>query len=294
MMTHDHIWACMYRFCIELGLLWLVPLGYLIATLLVIVVKVYRPFNRLLLYGKTQVKGTLLSNWVDTVVALTVPKQFFTHFYMLLSALSAFLLIYFRNSVPCEGKSSQFFSLYTVQVCLFVQGARRLYECIHVLKPSPQARINIFHYLVGIGHYTLISLNIFWGLQSVSTSKFLHYHRYTPSPKIILLLFWFAYASLQQHRNHSYLASLVKYSPPVEFRSVLCPHYWNEIQIYIVLAAISCTASSWNSVPALGNILGAVFVATNLAISSRETHKYYQNKYPVEMTTSFSVIPGVL
>lgn len=278
----------------EKFLLWLVPLGYLIATGLVLVVKCYLPFNRLLLYGKTQVKGTLLNTWVNTIAGLMVPKRFFTHFYILLSSLSTCLLVNFHNSVPKEGKSSQFLAIYTIQVCLFVQGVRRLYECLFLLKPSIHARINIFHYLVGIGHYTLISMNIFLGLQSVSTREKLQSHLLMPPLKIGLLLFWFAYASLQQYQNHRYLASLVKYSPPIQFKVVLCPHYWNEIQIYIVLAAISCTSMPWYDVPAVGIICSAVFVATNLSISSRETHKYYQQKYPLAMPASFSMVPGVL
>lgn len=279
---------------------WTVPTGYAGATVCVLFVTMCPLLNKLLLYGKTANDSKPKArakhsgnNLIGLISALTVPKSWFAHFYVLLIA-NCLAVFYSIGGVPTLHPTAAYLGLYLVLVCLLIQGMRRLYECLFVLKQSVTARINVLHYLVGIFHYTMIVLNTFMGMQVVGDEI-----GYPCKPMLFLetstliLFVWFLLASYRQFKVHSYLASLVKYSPPAQFKSILNPHYWYEIQIYASIVAMAWITQGPFKVSSLGYLCGFIFVATNLAVSSRETHLYYAQQWPGKIQAEYRIFPGL-
>jgi len=121
--------------------------------------------NAFIPYGKTlsrSSQSTWLLQWLTNI---TVPKSWFWHYYLLSVGMSGFWGA--QIQLCCGG--SQFFifewigHLQTRTMVLwsimFVQGCRRLYESLYVLRPS-SAKMWIGHYLVGLAFYFAMSIAI--------------------------------------------------------------------------------------------------------------------------------------
>lgn len=149
----------------------------LILTILVIFVK-YLPFLRttVLAYGKlTQTVERPTSAIATWLASLTVPKQWFTHFYLngLAFALATGYEIY---SLLDHGRRGVMLDLLRkwdtpvmgdgqpVEECVWglaimtAQLMRRSYECLFVERPSLMARMHFAHYALGVGFYIIMVL----------------------------------------------------------------------------------------------------------------------------------------
>ncbi|KAK9471126.1 uncharacterized protein V1510DRAFT_420924 [Dipodascopsis tothii] len=94
-------------------------------------------------------------------------------------------------------------------------------------------------------------------------------------------------AAASQTRSHLYLASLKKYTLPVEgpFRYLLCPHYTAEIAIYLALAVI---------VPTTAMKAVLLWTTVGLCVSSRQTRDYYEARFGADAVRGkWAVIPLV-
>ncbi|CUM67628.1 uncharacterized protein PRCAT00005329001 [Priceomyces carsonii] len=293
-----------------------VPIEYVIAALLLfsivvlLCVKCIKVLNNMLLYGKTysnkrKVDLKLYKRIDDTIVSLTVPKAYFTHFYViffLLCCLSQWFLslvyfdskrsVYMNFSVQEIPGVEEFKNYQVILYLLSAQSIRRLLECLFITNFSKTSRMNILHYVMGMLFYSLVSLNSFMSL--------LPYYLSDSDKKIplklnladYLLLLMFLVVSIKQNEQHRYLAGLKKYSLP-DFALLASPHYLNEILIYFIVFLFSARLKRFTIIE-LNFLLAWVFVLTNLLISSLETFKYYKKTYDKEFKVKWAVIPGLL
>ncbi|CCF59965.1 hypothetical protein KAFR_0I01850 [Kazachstania africana CBS 2517] len=235
-----------YRFTVIVGLLSLVVAKYFLTTLLQ--------------YGKT-FKRHESKNLIEKIVFFTVPKSYFSHFYMISTVLSIVTLTCYRH--------------FPIVWLILTHSMRRLYETLFVFKETDKSRMHWSHYIVGLWFYTTIQLvlNIQLGKNNISTDF----------NKISFILF--TLASWDQNKNHMILSRLVKYSLPKGrlFNYVCCPHYLDEIIIYFSLTLYNIEFS-WL----------LIWVLANLSVSSIETRKYYIQKFSDERVPKYSIIPCIL
>lgn len=191
------------------------------------------PLSAFLGYGKTlPLRSPLLAR-------ITVPKDWFWHFYIELAAL-----LIFSTCWKHEFRMRQ--------VLLLIHALRRTYEQFFVFKPNKRSRMHLAHYFVGL---------MFYFFQAFTEGHFGETHL----ASIRLAIFFVA--SLGQYLTHLELSRTQKYRLPEEFKrfSVSDPHYAAEIAIYSVLPYDK-----------LSNHLATLFwVVINLAVSARQQRKYY-------------------
>ncbi|ODV57887.1 putative polyprenol reductase ASCRUDRAFT_18557, partial [Ascoidea rubescens DSM 1968] len=273
----------------------LLQAGFAVEILAVFFVKLFKPLNGFLRYGKTlsgysTTKSTKNKNSrfnLFYLLNITVPKYYFCHFYILASilSLSAYILV---NCTDNSTKLSILGSIYNrlkAYLNLFIiHSIRRLVECFFVSKFNKHSKMNISHYLVGVYLYLSINLNMI--LSFSITSCFTHSaydnndddnnniiiintNNINP-PQLILILFNL-FCQANQLLNHLHLSKTVKYNQPDTglFKYILNAHYFNEILIY---------CSFYLLVPNLTNLLILVWTFTNLSISSCENYKFYLNQ----------------
>lgn len=258
--------------------------------------------------ASTKQKSSQFLSLVDFLTLLTVPKSYFTHFYILLSIGCIYTLAWPRSD-PSQATHPLIIYLVTIQ------SMRRLGESFFVTKFSPKSSINVFHYLVGMVHYTLLSINCYLGssqslanpeniLNNLSIHDKLLTNLTNPGRFLAgwlqylatltdldkLLLAIFIIASVSQFMSHRHLASLRKYSVP-SFTSVSSPHYLAEMVIYGVLMVLAWT--SLTSVITLNFGVCWIFVVVNLSISALDTHRYYKATY-AEYEVPWASIPYIL
>lgn len=271
----------------------LIVILYLIIVGSIYAVKLIKPLNELLHYGKTSTvngleSSSIFNQMIDFISNnLVVPKSWFTHFYVTLFTLSS--LTFFSTFQQSEIDTSdpvKFKNLMLIHSLLWVQGLRRLTECLIVTKFSENSKMNISHYFVGLSHYILISLATYLGLLRYGSHKVVRYTTFDD-----LLIVSFGVLSLLQFSAHYHLASLVKYTVP-NFNNVASPHYLYEILIYTVFLIFSVKDSidttSWTFAA------GWLFVTSNLTISSIETFRYYQDKFKEDFKLKWAIMPGIL
>ena len=243
-------------------------------------------------HGKVAQNSTLIdSSWfaklINAVAGLTVPKAWFSHFYVLYLLLMWGQFLYDPYTILSNGK------YLLVWLFLTCQATRRLYESYHVTRWGNASKMHVSHYFLGLGFYMGVSIICFCGLQShhgdsgngVTGTGFFW---------TLLLVAFFAICQLDQYRNHKHLAALVKYSVPKKglFSLVSSAHYCDEILIYFTVVLLAFTrgrliAEDW----ALLSIW--IFVVINLSISALETHSYYLTKFE-DFHLRYAIIPGIL
>jgi len=142
-------------------------LYFLSTTAAVLLVHFVPPLHRAFIpYGKTRGTPSSSSHSVlDRISEITVPKAWFWHYYLVSVSLSicwGFVFVWCsKRSEFCvfpwlrmgNGRA------WLVWGMMLVQGCRRLYESLFVLKSS-SARMWIGHYLVGCAFYTMMSVAV--------------------------------------------------------------------------------------------------------------------------------------
>lgn len=199
-----------------------------------------------------------------------------------------------------------------------IQGTRRLYECIYVMKykvktgvsrknedekkkkktekeDQPESRDSqmlLTHYLVGMGFYVAVFCSL-WatgvaGLRDLTSWNDFEYNRVGLAAAVTL----FVTASTLQYLCHVHLSSLIKYSMPTfwPFKITVCPHYTCEALIYLSYIGV---ALATGSVPNYGLLLAPLFTLTVLTTSAKNSKEWYKQKFP-EYNVRWLTIPGVL
>lgn len=230
-----------------------------------------------------------------------VPKRYFAHFYLVGFVQLLLCASVWQTSGP--GISPPL----AVWVLLGSHLVRRYSECLYVHKWTPQSRMHVAGYLLGIVHYLLLPL-VFCPDEANTTTT-------NPQTSIInnddvrsgsrlvgqlACVMLCLYAQYQQHRHHCLLASLrnsptssnssALYAIPTGgwFQIVSSPHYLAEILMYaslVVLAALlDHERSSLASLrqQSLRRCALLLWVADNLTVSAISTHRWYLHRFPDE------------
>lgn len=250
------------------------------------------------------------SNALDKFANLQVPHTWFTHFYGVCVASSAFwgcqiavnravfrlLASQYVGNIQAAMTMNQ---IALTWVLMTFQGSRRLYESITLLKPST-SKMPLASYAVGILFYLATCIAVWaegiresqvisFTAQSLIVVATLLSSRRTleqitiskPSARTILAVLLFLIASGIQHDSHVYLASLKKYTLPERhlFQWIICPHYTSECAIYLALSIVAAPRGQM-----LNRTISTVlmFTIVNLAITSESTRAWYVQKFGVE------------
>lgn len=244
----------------------LISIYFTFASALVLLTKFCTPLNRLLEYGKvaqtSKVPAKGLARLVELAARLTVPKSYFTHFYLLFMILQWAQLPY-----AAEHFSTQWG---IVWLLLTIQATRRATESVALTEWGLTSRMHVSHYAVGLLFYICVAANCYCGLLESNSPVIGLRH--------VVAICVFVMFSVDQFQNHQHLAGLVKYSAPTfrMFLLVACAHYTDEIAIYFAVAA-----ASWNPVLQVSVAFFAawMFVAVNLTVSGLESLSYYRTKF---------------
>ncbi|KAK9369175.1 hypothetical protein V1509DRAFT_621358 [Lipomyces kononenkoae] len=268
----------------------------------------------LLQYGKTLELSTPVStsnkslaesvfNAILKLLNFTVPKRWFSHFYVLGLSLSASAsaMLYLCHTgaasfpVRCLIHMDDFLTkmltwllgthpalilswrevnvsytqAQTATTIIALQCFRRLFECAFVEKMSETARMRGGHYIVGHLFYVAATTST-WSDALETTLAIEDKDEIVPKIAIIIYLL----AAFAQYAAHGQLSKLKKYSPPpptMLFKYLVCPHYSAEVVIYWAIAWISGFTPATISV--------VVWTAVNLAASAEQSRKFYIKKF---------------
>ena len=223
---------------------------------LLLILKIYHPR-----YGKT-LNGPVQSSIVSMI---SVPKSYFTHFYIFSSIYLPLLLLValhqYTTSSPhplvtssldllCTSSrpsSSSPSSILLVLLLLSLQCFRRLYECLFVNQAS-KSTMNLTHYIVGFAHYFCAGTGVLCEAPgSTTSSPSLSSLSWTSLP-LTLLFLWAWHQQLVAHQTFASLKVTcpTKHSVPRGglFSLVSCPHYTMEILLYTVIMLLLGTSHS--------------------------------------------------
>mgnify|MGYP003362287092 CR=1 FL=1 len=218
-------------------------------------------------YGKTltekgrKTKSNISSPILYNIVHFTVPKAWFSHFYILSTGLSIITCLSFPR--------------YVLPWLILLHSLRRLYETLYVNKYTSKSRMNWTHYAVGIWFYSVLHIIMLIKLYENKLEKTLNV------PAFVVM----AIASWDQYMNHKVLSKLVKYSLPKQrlFTVVSSPHYMDELLIYA-----SYVPYNWEF------IWLVVWIFASLSVSALETQKYYKRVFTKEKIPPYAIIPYLL
>ncbi|CAB3398535.1 unnamed protein product [Caenorhabditis bovis] len=248
---------------------------------------------------------------------ISVPKRWFRHFYalgtftLLLSLhilyttfigtieyskdLRTFLIMLTRpQSIP----SISFTTCCLAIGLLTVHVIRRFYETVAVSVYS-DSRMNIFHYAVGLIHYTILPFSILCETEGLATNK----KDLKVSIEDITTYQWigavlFIICNIQQHEIAEKIANTRKgprglirnYAYGIcfggWFNYVSCPHFFFEILIYLSLYFVVPTGFAYKFV--------LLFVFINQIFAAEITHRWYQRTFPKYPPNRKSIIPFIL
>lgn len=214
-------------------------------------------------YGKTLKEHLELkeSPMLDKIMHFTVPKSYFSHFYIISTILSTITVSHYYQ--------------YSITWMLLFHSIRRLYETLYISKYSNKSRMNWSHYAVGLWFYSVI--HIILNIQLYSNEISTTFNR--------AAFYLFIVASVEQFSSHLILSKLVKYSLPTDglFKYVCCPHYLCEIGIYASLVVYNAEF-----------LFPLVWVIASLSLSAMETRNYYKTKFKDETVPQYAIIPFLL
>ncbi|KAM3465878.1 hypothetical protein MY5147_000219 [Beauveria neobassiana] len=252
-----------------------------------------------------------------------VPHAWFWHFYLLSVACSAFWAWQFwaRGSVlralaerqqqqqraTVDGSGGgveeaeamaqmerELGKVFAAWIMMALQGTRRLYESVCVMKTGSGSSMWVVHWAVGLSFYAIMSISV-WieGSDAILAS----WETQEPArilasrvPVAMALYFW---AWNKQHECHAHLARLKKYTLPSEglFRFLVCPHYTCECLIYLAIAVAAAPMGRWVNGPVM---CGLAFVVANLGATAVGTRKWYVQKFGTAAVASrWTMIPFV-
>ena len=286
---------------------------YVITIICILLIKYIKTLNCLLKYGKNYENPQSKFTIINYLTSITVPKKWFLHFYIvyfgccvgtccvlellqrnsrLNSVMTTLITTWLSGTLESVPANYKHYKRIFYLLCF--QSFRRLLESLYITKFSPKAKINVFHYIMGLAFYTTISLNCFLSLLPyyLNTATSTVNGTFDLTDKILITLF--ILLSIDQLHNHYHLSTLLKYSVPKYgmFRIVGSAHYLDEILLYLIVAMIGNLHEELSIID-INYILGWAFVAVNLSISSLESYAYYKAKFP-DFTVKYSIIPGIL
>ncbi|CAL2045136.1 unnamed protein product [Caenorhabditis brenneri] len=251
------------------------------------------------------------------VARISVPKKWFKHFYALglltlclclhciystihnpnyiqpvtIKLLSTLTRSY---SVPPITSSTALLALLLITFHV----GRRLYETLFVSVYS-DSRMNIFHYVVGIIHYTILPISIICETQGISSR--VEYFRIsiediTYTQWAGAVLFWIC--NWKQHQLAEQIANTRKgprglirnYAYGIcfggWFNLVSCPHFLFEICIYLSLFLVIPTSYVYRFI--------ILFVCVNQTFAALITHSWYHKTFPKYPKNRKALIPYIL
>lgn len=269
-----------------------------------------------------------LSSWI---AQQTVPKAWFAHFYLigfifaLWCDVEMAMLLHYQQKWPIisflqhfdspEFSSSQPAVICVLSLCLItLHIGRRLYEVNIVERPSKKAKMNVSHYLIGIGFYGAMvfaawlegaaNMGVWDSSQQPNT---LFDTNQLLRPHIVAAIALFIYASWHQHVCHRILAqirmkshssvssssrtSIYKIPRGDWFETVVCPHYLADILIYVALCIL-------NRLQNLTLMAGLLWTIINLSVTAGETERWYKESFGPKYSNTFKrgrwiIIPGI-
>ncbi|TVY21833.1 Polyprenol reductase [Lachnellula arida] len=209
-----------------------------------------------------------LTKIMEKLALYQVPHPWFTHFYLVSVASSAFwgyqIFTGGRIVKVLAARAAGEGGMTANQVVLAwalmgVQGGRRVHESLTLTKASKS--------------------KMWVGLWLMPITSLLEFSK--PSLKTAVSVPLFIFASALQNDCHKHLASLKKYSLPQRglFKQIVCPHYMAECLIYVALAIISAPPGQALNRTVLA---GLGFVVTNLGVTADSTKKWYVEKFGAE------------
>ncbi|KAI0202717.1 3-oxo-5-alpha-steroid 4-dehydrogenase [Astrocystis sublimbata] len=203
-----------------------------------------------------------------------IPHSWFIHFYILslgctifwatqLATNGAVLQLIVQHQLAKGALPSMTMSqVFLAWLLMGLQGARRLYECLAILRPSSSS-MWIIHWLLGNGFYLCTSVAV-----------------------------WIEGSSdvVMQYRCHRYLAGLKKYSLPDEgmFRYLVSPHYTCECLIYLSMAVLAAPEGLLYNRTL---ILACLFISVNLGVTANGTKLWYSEKFGDGVRGKWKMIP---
>ncbi|KAI9006055.1 hypothetical protein BC832DRAFT_539697 [Gaertneriomyces semiglobifer] len=299
--------------------IWLVR-GFYLSFTTAVILGTCIPFldSAFLQYGKTLVvegDAARSISWFTKLLreALSVPKHWFAHFYLLGLPWAAYIFyectsVLMLGTFQPLGKALAHLprkqgtgtlqlpvEVLLAQGMMLVQVARRLYESLAVTKPS-HAKMNVLQYLLGLSYYafTVVAVGIdgYAGLtiarQGHSSTVAWDILRNSLRPRHAAALSLAAFASISQNQVHHKLARLrsgtvrsgkASYVLPRGgwFRLVACPHYFFEILFYTSICLLT-GFQSWSANMVL------MWVIVDLSVSAGQQIKWYK--------ANFKDVPG--
>ncbi|KAI0188687.1 hypothetical protein F4808DRAFT_56831 [Astrocystis sublimbata] len=231
-----------------------------------------------------------------------IPHSWFIHFYILslgctifwatqLATNGAVLQLIVQHQLAKGALPSMTMSqVFLAWLLMGLQGARRLYECLAILRPSSSS-MWIIHWLLGNGFYLCTSVAV-WieGSRAIQCSGPSCLGLEFPPPKSIIASSVFLAAWFMQYRCHRYLAGLKKYSLPDEgmFRYLVSPHYTCECLIYLSMAVLAAPEGLLYNRTL---ILACLFISVNLGVTANGTKLWYSEKFGDGVRGKWKMIP---
>ncbi|KAI8996856.1 3-oxo-5-alpha-steroid 4-dehydrogenase-domain-containing protein [Pilobolus umbonatus] len=260
--------------------------------------------SSVLSYGKLNLYADKPQTPLATYLSsLTVPKCWFRHFYVIGLIFSCICIVelsylyYYRTPLLLISSIQHYDSpgghLGSVEcvVGLFLLSLhilRRTIESLWIERPSASARMNISHYLIGIGFYGAMVFGTWLEsdlIRDVDSNVSLNA---LPVLSTSIAVVLYIYASIHQYRCHVILASLR--SPATHngykiprgdwFEWLVTPHYLADILIYLSLAILYQFKNSIIN-------CGLLWTLINLSITSNETKTWYEEHFKSKYRDAF-------
>lgn len=271
----------------------LIQILLIIGILSVFLAKYNSKLKGFLKYGKTFEKLQRNETILNKLLNLTIPKVWFSHFYLLSLILSTInftlveLNLHDYKFFLLEILKDNSYGLIPIEISRLVSflilghSLRRLSETLLMMDSQSKSKMNISHYLVGILFYSSLNIQLILNtnFNDTNINQDLNYN-------IILSVILFFLSSASQFLHHLHLSKLVKYTIPSFglFKFLSCAHYFDEILIYL---------SILNLLKNQTMIILFLWVIINLSVSSIETKNYYK-KTSNGKTAKWSIIPFIL
>ncbi|KAI1437684.1 hypothetical protein GGR50DRAFT_691952 [Xylaria sp. CBS 124048] len=210
-----------------------------------------------------------------------VPHSWFMHFYVLSLSCGLFWAIQLathgvvlesivKKQLLVSTSSMTMGQVALVSFLMGLQGARRLYEYLVVLRPSSSS-MWVVHWLLGNGFYLCTSVSI-WveGSESIYSFDGTWVDPEFPFLKSIIASMAFLSAWIMQYRCHRYLAGLKKYSLPGNVVAAPRGQLYNQ--------TLACAV---------------LFVLVNLGITANGTKRWYAERFGGQAHGKWKMIPVV-
>jgi len=242
---------------------------------------------------------------INNTILYPVPHWYFEHFYIVsvLSSLFWGFQIFTRGTAlkilsgnhTADGPAMSIEQVVLVWFLMAVQGSRRLYESATLVKRS-SSKMPFVAYMIGIVYYLAMGIAV-WihGSRTILSTELIQdfFTFSAPSIRTIVFLPIFILASGVQNDCHRYLASLPKYSLPLQpvFQHIVCPHYTAECLIYLSLSFLAAPQGIIVN-PTIFTVF--VFCVVNLGGTADTTKKWSAEKFGTDKVSGrWRMIPYI-